>query len=64
MQASPSPTSRVFRLHRQYISTQNSPVSPAVRQVQLQGQRSLPGWQVQPQRQSRRGPALRARLQA
>ena len=33
----------------QYIDTQADPISPAVRQAKLQGQRSLQGWQAQSQ---------------
>ena len=43
MQTSTSTKSRIFRLHREYICTQNSPVSPAARQTKPWGQRSLLG---------------------
>ena len=41
----------------------NSPISPAARQAQLQGQRSLQRQQTWPQGWPKRGPALEARLQ-
>ena len=48
------PSTRICRVHRQYINTQNSPVSTPVRQVKVQGQRSLQrptqGQQTWPQR--------------
>ena len=61
MQAGTSPLTRVYRLHRQYASTQDSPISTNVPQAKLQGQRRLQRptqrWEIQPQRQHGRNPA-------
>ena len=67
MQTSTSTLTRVYRLHRQYTSTPDSPIPTNMPQDKLQGerrsQRPTQRWEVQPQGWHGRSPAPE-RLQA
>ena len=60
MQANSSPSPRVYRLCGQYTNPQTDSIFSAAGQAKLQGQRTLQGWQIQPQVRPRlQGPGPR-----